>query len=120
MTGVDAVAQQVIEWWLDVESLDWDRETAVVRVPVAPPQTTVRLGVGSSKAPETFGHELVIRQVVDLDARHDGGYPFAQPVERLAFDTDRGELTIELGFGSKLAARVEAPDLEVVSRSESG
>ncbi len=103
-----------MEWWLDVEALDWERQRGVVRAPVGPPATKIRFGIGCWKAPEAFHHELVIRNVSDVQARHDGGYPFAQPVEALKFDPARGEITVELAFDSVLLIRVKALDLQII------
>jgi len=115
---IEEVAARVVGWWLDVERLTWDRDTGVVRAPIEAAETKVRFGIGSSKAPDVFGHELVIRHVVDLALRHDGDYPFAQAVDRLSFDDARGEIVIQLSADSLARVRVEAPEVELLALAE--
>jgi hypothetical protein len=112
---LDEVAQRMTGWWLDVENLQWDREAAVALAPIEVPETRVRFGVGTSKAPARFRHQLVIRPVIDLEVSHDGGYPFAQPVEAVTFNPDLGEMTIKLGFGSTVQMLVRTPEVRIIA-----
>lgn len=118
--SADEIAERITGWWLDVENLEWDREARVVQAPIDLPETRVRLSgwVGTSKAPEYFTYQLVIRPVTDLVVRNDGEYPWAQPVEGVTFDPDVGEMTIELGFGSTLQMRVRAPEVRLDAPNE--
>lgn len=110
------VEAQLVEWWLDVEAFDWDRERGVVRAPVGPPAGRIRFGIGCWKAPEAFHHELVVRHVSDVQARHDGEYPFAQAVQVVAYDPAQGAITIVLACDSLLRIRVTALDMRIIDR----
>jgi hypothetical protein len=114
---VQEIAGRVVGWWLDIEELDWDRAAAVVRLPIDAGDTKVRFRVARSKAPEVFHHQLTISGVVDVVVRHDGGYPFAQPIEAVGFDAASREIRIDLGFGSVLRVRVRCPDAGVIALS---
>jgi hypothetical protein len=117
---VREIAGRVVDWWLDVEELDWDQDAAVVRLPIDAGVTKVRFGIGHSKAPDVFHHQLTISGVVDVVVRHDGGHPFAQPIEAVGFDAVRREIRIGLGFGSVLRVRVRSRDAGVIALSPMG
>jgi hypothetical protein len=84
----------------------WGREAAEVRAPIELSEAKVEFGIGVSKAPACFRHQLVVHSVIELAVRHDGGYPFAQPVQAVTFDANLSEMAITLGFGSTLRIRV--------------
>jgi hypothetical protein len=114
---VQEIASRVLDWWLDIEELDWNHDDAVVRLPIDAGDTKVRFGIASSKTPDVFHHQLTISSVVDVVVRHDGDYPFAQPIEAVVFDAVRQEIRIDLGFGSVLRVRVRSPDAGVIALS---
>jgi hypothetical protein len=114
---VQQIADLVVDWWLDIEALDWDRDAAVVRLPIDPGDTKVRFRIARSEAPDVFHHQLTISSVVDVVARHDGGYPFAQPIEAVSFDAVRQEIRIDLAFDSVLRVRVRCSDAGVMTLS---
>lgn len=104
------IKNRLVDWWLDVERIRWDRATGTVRIPVERGTVRAKFGLSRTTAPEGFHHHLTITGVADFSARHDGDYPFAQPVENVTSSEDRQEVCIQLGFGSTLSFRLVSPD----------
>ncbi|MDP2710824.1 MAG: hypothetical protein Q8O56_06360 [Solirubrobacteraceae bacterium] len=108
------VADRIIGWWVDLEHVDWDRDGAVVRIPVEKADVKVKFGVSRAKGPGVYRHQLTLREVTDLAVEHDGGYPFAQPIEGVVLDVAKGDIHMSLGFGSTLLVRTRSLDAGVV------
>lgn len=112
------IVNQLVDWWLDIERIDWERASATVRIPAEQGTVRTKLGLSRTKAPEAFHHHLTVTGVADFSTRHDGDYPFAQPVENVTSSDDGGDICIRLGFGSTLCFRLVSPDAATLTLTE--
>lgn len=111
--SAEDAAVELRGWWLDIEALVWDHTAATLRAPVESPSVRTRWGVGIAKAPSSYRHVLVIREVVEVSVRHSDEYPWAQPIEDLSVVEPEGVLLLGLGFGTAVRLHVRDVDIEV-------
>lgn len=115
---IEEARRRLVGAWLDVEALVWDRSAGFIRAPFGPGDTTVKWGIGATRAPQSYTHRLIIRRVLGVDITHEGDYPWAQAIRALRFDRSEGELLIELSAKSVVRVRVETPEMEMVALPE--